>query len=339
MKVKEIIEKLNNYDKDLDVKFLREEWTETCDFNSLKLADKKVGVITTGLGKNYFLENIKDLKDEPSVLHICAYPIPLSLVKKIAEHCEKLIVIEEGYPFLEEQLRGLLDNSLDIKGKLDGTLPRTGELNPDNVRIALGLEAKKTLASADSNIVSPRPPQLCKGCPHIDTYTTINEVTKEFDQSLVTSDIGCYALGALPPYKAIESIVCMGASVGMAKGAAEAGMFPVIATIGDSTFIHSGMTSLIDCVAGNPNMVLVIMDNYTVAMTGGQPTMIPSSSFQPLIEGLGVSKDRIYTIVPLAKNLEKNKETLLKAINQEGISVVFSVRECVETLKRRNRKK
>jgi indolepyruvate ferredoxin oxidoreductase alpha subunit len=131
-----------------------------------------------------------------------------------------------------------------------------------------------------------RPPQLCVGCPHDDTYRVIKEVQAELDESTVTSDIGCYALGALPPLSVPETIICMGASITAAKGAAEAGLKNVMAVIGDSTFLHSGMTGLVDCVAQNSDVTIIIVDNETTAMTGGQTTILPSSRLEGVIKGI-----------------------------------------------------
>ncbi|MCP5515037.1 MAG: indolepyruvate ferredoxin oxidoreductase [Spirochaetales bacterium] len=297
---------------------------------------KKYGVITTGLGKNYYLENMPELSDKPSHLHVGVYPIPEDKIKKLAQHAEKIIVIEEGYPFLESRLRGILKQPVEIEGKMDGKVPPTGELNPDNVRPALGLPVRKALAEVEQ--LPGRPPQLCQGCPHIDSYNAIKGALASYSESVVTSDIGCYALGALPPYSAIETIICMGASVGTAKGAAEAGLKPAVAVIGDSTFYHSGMTALVDAVAADTPMTLVILDNCIVAMTGGQETIVPTSKLESVIKGLGVDPAHIKTIVPLKKNHEENVEILKKEIAHEGLSVVLSVRECIEETKRRLKK-
>lgn len=317
-----------------------QEWTSKCNYNRISINKDftDYAVITTGLAKNYYEEILEEIGVTASHLHISAYPVSEAMLQEISKSAKDIYVLEEGYPFIEEKLRTPLATEQKIYGKLTGHFPRTGELNPDNIRKGFGL--KPLERHEDLGIQIPgRPPQLCAGCPHIDTYDLVNALVKEYDQSLVTSDIGCYALGALPPYKAIETIVCMGASVGMAKGASEAGMHPVIATIGDSTFLHSGMPSLIDAVNANANMTLIIMDNWTVGMTGGQPTMIDSSDFEPLIKGLGVDPNHIKTIIPLRKFHEENLQILREEVEYKGLSVIFSVRECVETLKKRSKAK
>ena len=309
-----------------------QEFTETCHHNVLTLSGR-LGVITTGIAKNYFAENREELKEAPSHLHIGAYPIPAGLVRQLAEAVDHLVILEEGYPYVERYLRGILPNKLKIDGKVNEAVPTSGELNPDNVRRALGLPARKG-AQIPGLELPARPPQFCRGCPHADTYTVIKEVIAELDASVVTSDIGCYALGALPPFQVPETIVDMGASVSMAKGASEAGAENVIAVIGDSTFLHSGVTPLMDAVAGKVDMTVVIVDNETVAMTGGQETLFPSSNLSKLVEGIGVKPDHVHVLNAHKKYNEENKEILRSELAYDGLSVIISVRECVETVKR-----
>ena len=297
---------------------------------------KKYGVITTGLGKNYYLENVPELADKPSHLHIGFYPFPAEKIRKLAEHVEKIIIIEEGYPFIEEKLRGILKQSVVIEGKLDKKIPLTGELNPDNVRPVLGLPERKCFPPVEGLV--PRPPQLCQGCSHVDSYAVINEVMSAYKESIVTSDIGCYALGAMPPYNAIETIVCMGASIGNAKGAAEAGLRPAVAVIGDSTFYHSGMTALIDAVGVNTPMTVVILDNGVVGMTGGQETILPSSKLEGVVKGLGVDPAHVKTVNPIPQNQAENVKILKEEIDYNGLSVVIFLRECIVDIKRRIKK-
>lgn len=312
--------------------------SEDSKYNELYINSgfKKYGIITTGLGKNYYLENAAELADKPSHLHIGFYPFPAEKIKKLADNVEKIIVIEEGYPFIEPKLRGILKQSVSIEGKIDKKIPQSGELNPDNIRPALGLAEKKSLAAVEK--LPGRPPQLCQGCPHIDSYNFIKDALSGYKESLVAADIGCYALGAMPPYSAIETIICMGASVGTAKGAAEAGLKPAVAVIGDSTFYHSGMTSLVDAVSANAPMTLVILDNCTVAMTGGQETILPSSKLESVVKGLGVNPAHIKTVVPLKKNHDENVKIFKEELAYEGLSVILSVRECIEETKRRLKK-
>ena len=230
-------------------------------------------------------------------------------------------------------MKALLGADYPVSGRLTGRLPRTGELNPDNVAAAFGLPGGPVHQPAVN--LAPRPPQLCQGCPHVDTYEAINLAVKDYPQHIVASDIGCYSLGALPPYNAIETIICMGASIGTAQGAAEAGLKPALAVIGDSTFYHSGLTGLVNAVAANAPITLIILDNSTVAMTGGQATILPSSKLYPLVIGLGADPEHVKTIVPVKKNLEENAAIIKKEMEYDGLSVIISVRECLEEAKRR----
>lgn len=321
---------------------------------------KDLAIITGGLGRNYFLENLSDYTEYsekhfpglglPSTLHIGTLPLPLASITKLAETADKILVIEEGQPFLEKQLRGVLPQQTQVVGKLTGLLPRAGELNPDLVRKALGLEPNKTVLSetaglADSCTELPgRPPQLCQGCPHMDSYTSLNNAVAALvekagkDNVTVNADIGCYALGGAAPLNAAESIVCMGASIGMARGASQAGVKYTFGVIGDSTFLHSGITNLVDCVATKTPVTVILLDNTIVAMTGCQPTMLPSSQFEPLIKGLGVEPEHIRVLATNPANREANTKVLIEEAEYRGVSVVIMVRECLEAFRIRNKK-
>jgi indolepyruvate ferredoxin oxidoreductase alpha subunit len=315
------------------------EYTESCAHNPLKLNDdwKGLGVITTGIARNYYMEAAEDIKDAPSHLHIGAYPMPVGKIRKLVNHVDRVLILEEGYPYVERALRGVLPIEKDILGKENGRVPIEGELNPDLVRAALGLDIPEGITL--SNVSLPnRPPQLCQGCPHGDAYNAIKEALSEYEQTMVTSDIGCYTLGALPPYSAIESCVCMGASVGMAKGAAEAGFHPVVAVIGDSTFLHSGVTPLMDAATADANMTLVILDNETVAMTGTQPTVLPSSRLETLIPGVGVDPEHFHVLDAHPKKARENTDILKREIAHEGLSVIIMVRTCLEEARKKKKK-
>jgi indolepyruvate ferredoxin oxidoreductase alpha subunit len=188
-----------------------------------------------------------------------------------------------------------------------------------------------------------RPPQLCQGCPHGDSYETIKKVVAELDSApnhpsvAVLSDIGCYSLGATPPYEVPETIVCMGASVGMARGAAEAGIPYAIGIIGDSTFIHSGITGLIDAVSADTPMTLIILDNSIVAMTGCQETMVSSDKLKALILGLGVKPEHLLELEAKRQLLDENAARLKAEVEYRGLSVVIFRRECLEAFRKRQK--
>ena len=304
--------------------------SEETGMNPLTLeSHAKTGVITSGLAYNYFMENRPEMVGAVSHLHVGFYPIPEEKIRTLAASVEKLVILEEGVPFIERFIRGVLPQNREIAGKLDGAAPLTGELNPDNVRPVLGLEPRAFAAAVDSDL-SRRPPQLCKGCPHEDTYSFITEARAAFDDSVCTSDIGCYALGALPPYSACETIICMGASITAAKGAAEAGSPAVCAVIGDSTFFHSGMTGLVDCVSHRAPVTVVIVDNETVGMTGGQETILPSSRLEKVVLGLGIEKEHFHVVHAHRKEHASNVEIMKKELAYRGPSVIIAARDCIE---------
>ncbi|MCM1319466.1 MAG: thiamine pyrophosphate-dependent enzyme [Muribaculaceae bacterium] len=293
-------------------------------------ADKSKGIIANGIAYNYLMECFPEGCPFP-VLKISQYPLPMGLISKMANECESLLVIEEGQPFIEERLRGLLGTPLPVYGKLSGTLPRTGELNPDCVREALGLKPLESKGA--SQVVMPRPPALCQGCSHRDVYTALNATLKEYKDPKVFGDIGCYTLGWLSPFNAIDSVVDMGASISMAKGAADAGQFPSIAIIGDSTFTHSGMTPLLDAINENTNMVAVISDNLTTGMTGGQDSQ-GTGKLEQICIGLGLDPKHVVTIDALPKTHEQMMEIFRNEIEYKGTSVVICRRECIQTARR-----
>jgi indolepyruvate ferredoxin oxidoreductase alpha subunit len=260
------------------------------------------------------------------------------MIGRLFDHVKTVLVAEEGYPFIETAVRGLFGvPGKTLIGKLSGHLPLSGELSPEILRPALGL---KPLKKYDLGGFKPaaRPPQLCAGCPHADTFNALNKALEGFPKNNVFSDIGCYTLGAYPPYSAVQTCVCMGASVSMAKGGAEAGIHPSVAVIGDSTFGHSGLTPLLEAAAANTDMTVFILDNSTVAMTGGQPSFASGERLLKMIEGLGVAREHIRVIEPLPKNLEKNAGIIKEEIDHRGLSVIIAVRECLEEAKKKRRR-
>ena len=298
-----------------------------------------LGIIDSGIAYNYVQEALAQQDDtNVGLLKVSQYPLPKKLVRQLLDSCEKVMVVEEGQPFIEEQVRGVFE-SQNIFGRLTGELPRTGELTPDCVKQALAqLSIVNSQLSTDnvfaaSPIVAPRPPQLCQGCGHRDVYTALNEVLKEFENPRVFGDIGCYTLGFLPPYRAIHSCVDMGASITMAKGASDAGQWPAVAIIGDSTFTHSGMTGLLDAVNENADITVIISDNLTTAMTGGQDSA-GTNKFEAICRGLGVADEHLHVVVPLPKNMPEITQIIRDEINYHGVSVIIPRRECIQTFKR-----
>ena len=292
---------------------------------------KDTGIITCGIAYNYLLENTGDIKKKFNLLSIATYPVDKKMVEKLVSSCDRVLVLEEGFPFIEEQLRGILDRDVKVQGRLDGTVPRDGELNPAIVAKALGMRLPKLREVP--HLVQQRPPSFCKGCGHADVYTALREALKESGPGRVFSDIGCYTLGALPPFNMVNSCVDMGASVTMAIGAADAGLSPAVAVIGDSTFTHSGMTGLLDAVVKNAPITVIISDNSTTGMTGGQKSQA-TGRLESICLGLGVSRDHLKIIIPLRKNHEENVSVMKEELAYKGVSVILARRECIQTATR-----
>ena len=292
------------------------------------------GIIASGIAYNYVHEAAPAGKFP--LLKLSQYPLPAKQIRELAAHCSRILVVEDGQPFVEEQVRALLGAGYPVCGRLTGDLPRTGELTPDCVAAALGVPCGPAFAPARN--LAPRPPQLCQGCGHRDVYTALNQVAAEYPDARIFGDIGCYTLGALPPFRAIDTCVDMGASITMAKGAADAGVYPAIAVIGDSTFTHSGMTGLLDAVNDGSDITVIISDNLTTAMTGGQDSA-GTHKFEAICLALGVEREHLHVVVPLPANMPEITRILREEINYHGVSVIIPQRECMQTLGRKLRQK
>ena len=296
--------------------------------------DRSLGIIASGIAFNYVMECFPTGCPYP-VLKVSQYPLPKKLVRRMLNECERVLVVEEGQPFIEDMVRGVAEMP-NVKGRLDATLPRTGELNPDVVKKALGMEVGQCFDPCAD--VAPRPPALCQGCGHRDVYAALNEVLREYKEPRVFGDIGCYTLGFLPPFRAIHSCVDMGASITMAKGAADAGQWPAVAVIGDSTFTHSGMTGLLDAINENADITVIISDNLTTGMTGGQDSA-GTNKFEAICRGLGLSDEHLKVVVPLPKNMPEITQIIRDELNYHGTSVIIPRRECMQTLQRHLKQK
>ena len=317
---KELLKKQEYFDKE----------SEEAGFNKyFEGKDKSLGIITSGIAYNYLMENYPDRNIPFPLLKISQYPLPKNLIEKICFECEKILVIEEGAPLIEEILKGILSKGIVVKGKLDGTLPRDGELNPNLIAVALGM--KDSVGKDIPSLVAPRPPSLCAGCPHIDSYLDLNSVLEQFTKGRVFADIGCYTLGALPPYNSVNSCVDMGASITMAKGAADAGLIPAVAVIGDSTFTHSGITGLLDAVNDDSPITVFILDNATTGMTGGQLSSA-TGKIEDICKGVGVNKEHIHIINPMKRYHEENMKIIQDELDYKGVSVIIPRRECIQTI-------
>lgn len=316
-----------------------QEASENSPFNSYADApDHSLGIVVSGIAYNYLNEIFPGGVPFP-VVKISQYPVPGRMIARLASECDAIMVIEEGQPLIERMLRGTLDRGGKVFGKLSGELERTGELTPDLVREALvkvkgEIEGMRVYeAHGESKVTMPRPPALCQGCGHRDVYAALNGALQEFESPKVFGDIGCYTLGFLAPFNAIDTVLDMGASITMAKGAADAGQHPSVAIIGDSTFTHSGMTGLLDAINENTPMTVIISDNLTTGMTGGQDSQ-GTGKIEDICRGLGADPAHVRTIDALPKNVEEMKKLFREEIDYPGLSVIVSRRECIQTARR-----
>lgn len=301
--------------------------------------DTRLGILASGIAYNYVCECFGEDGCPFPMLKISQYPLPRTMVATLADACDAILVVEEGQPVIEQSLRGLLDRGVKVYGKLDGILPRDGELTPDSVAVGL---AKLLPEMADrlilperaaaSNVVA-RPPALCQGCGHRDVYAALNAALGEFESPKVFGDIGCYTLGWLAPFNAIDTCLDMGASITMAKGAADAGQRPAVAIIGDSTFTHSGMTGLLDAINENSPVTVIISDNLTTGMTGGQDSQ-GTGKIEEICLGLGTDPAHLRTIDSLPRKVEEMKQLFAEEFAYEGLSVIVARRECIQTARR-----
>ncbi|MCK4965131.1 MAG: indolepyruvate ferredoxin oxidoreductase subunit alpha, partial [Dehalococcoidia bacterium] len=254
-------------------------YVEDFPLNEMLLADRKLGVVSSGIAYQYAREVFKDAS---FLKLVTTYPIPANLIRRFAQEVERVVVVEELDPYLEDEVRRL---GIAVSGK--EFIPIIGELNPEiveNGAIQAGIVPASAKPSPQSSSPAPqlpaRRPQLCAGCPHVATEFVLRKLGfhtagsgKELKEGelIVTSDIGCYTLGVYPPLAALDTCACMGASIGQALGLEKAGVpNKVVAVLGDSTFMHSGITGLIDVVYNQGSTTVIILDNQTTAMTGHQ---------------------------------------------------------------------
>ena len=309
-----------------------EEFAETFRLNTMEWNSRKIGIVTSGISYQY----AKEVFPEASILKLgMIFPLPRKLIEWFCDGVEKIYVIEELEPFLEEQLRifGVKNphGVSDIVGK--DAIPNIFELSPDILRnVLLGKDGRASFESEVS--IPPRPPVMCPGCPHSGVYFVLHKL-----KAVVTGDIGCYTLGALHPFNALDTTFCMGAGIGNAFGMGKVHRDTmgkkVVAVIGDSTFLHSGVAALIDIVFNKGITTVILMDNSTTGMTGHQqhPGMgktvrnldTNAINYEVLIHAIGVKHIRV--VDPY--DLEVTEKSIKEALALEEPAVVISRRPCV----------
>ena len=304
-----------------------EEYSNNSPLNRVEWNDSKIGIITSGVAYTYSKEVFGD---KANYLKIgFSYPLPMKMIKEFADKVETLYVIEELEPFIEDQMKIA---GIDCIGK--DKIPNIGELNPDIIEKSLLGKEAKTIEIDSSKIVN-RPPTLCSGCPHRGFFYQLGKKKNV----VVTGDIGCYTLGFAEPLNAIDSVICMGASISMGHGAQKAfeknGVDKrVVSVIGDSTFMHTGINSLLDVAFNGGNTVNVILDKRITAMTGHQEN--PGTGFtlqgdptnqvniEKLVGAIGI--DHVVTINPL--KLDEVDKALEDAFEYDGPSVIITRWPC-----------
>ena len=295
--------------------------------------DRRVGFVTSGPAYMH----VRETFPEAPVLKLgFSYPLPFALVRKLADQCDRLVVVEEVEPLIENEIKA---QGIAALGK--DLLPRIGELSPNVLQPAiarlLGEAVAETPVAAPMQVF-PRPPTMCVACPHLGVYYTLAQLRNV----TVSGDIGCYTLGFGQPWNALDSCISMGASMGMAhgldKGRSDAEKDKkIVAVIGDSTFMHMGMQGLLNIVYNRGNVTVLLLDNRAVGMTGGQNN--PGNGrgihgeetirvdFATLVKALGVADERVHVVDPY------ELPTLFKTLRQETKipepSVIITSRPCV----------
>ncbi len=312
------------------------KYSENFKYNTIEMNDKKLGIITSGISYQY----AKEVFPDASFLKLgMSFPFPSDLTKKFIDSVDEVLIIEEGDDFIEGYVKQLGIQNKKITGK--DVLPFHGEMLPEVLRKYILNETKEERI-VDMGVVPDRPPVLCAGCPHMGIFDAIKK-----QKLTVNGDIGCYTLAALPPWDSMDTCICMGASISAQSGFNNSGIDPNtnISVIGDSTFIHSGITSLIDMVYNQRNATVVILDNRITGMTGqqqnpttgltlqGDPTV--DMDIEAICKAIGVKwVQRVdnYDIKATAKALRAARKF-------EGVSVLITTQPCVLTKEVRAQKK
>ncbi len=304
------------------------EFSNQTPINYVENGSINIGIIANGISYNY----AKELLPDAHFFKIgFSYPMPVEKIREFAGQLDKVVIIEELEPFMEEELKAA---GVKIEGKK--YFPREGEFNLDIVEEGLKkaefIKKSKDKVIFDSVDVPKRPPALCPGCPHRPIFDILHSHKNIF----ITGDIGCYTLGSLPPLSAMHTTICMGASLSVGIGASKIETKEkIVSIIGDSTFFHTGIQPLIDAYVNKANMTIIILDNRITAMTGGQPD--PSSGFNLAnenFEAINIAKlakaigiKRVFEVDQY--DYEKTKQILDAEIEKDGLSVIIALRPCV----------
>ena len=301
------------------------KFVESFPENKMEINNPDVGIITAGMPYNY----AKDVFPNFSYLKLgMVYPLPEKLIRDFASKVKKLYVVEELDPYLEDQIKAM---GVAVTGK--DIFPYTNEFDPGIVKNAI-IQDMQGIASPYKEALAPRPPNLCPGCPHRGLFYALKK-----SKAYVHGDIGCYTLSYLKPLEGLHSCICMGASIGMAHGMSKAlkerGKGKVVGVIGDSTFLHSGITPLMNMAYNNSDALIIILDNSTTAMTGMQEhpgtgyTLLGKEAkkvnLNVLVSALGIQNIKV--IDP--NNLLETQNAIKEELATQGPSVIIAQRPCV----------
>jgi indolepyruvate ferredoxin oxidoreductase alpha subunit len=321
------------------------EISESSDYNQIS-GSGGWGVVCNGVSANYVVDALKELgiADRTRVLRLgMTNPLPVRRIQDFLSSCEKVLIVEEGEPFMEEAVKAAAQEAglmVPIRGKGEGVFSRLYEFDPAMVRrtlasyfgIAYTPPAKLDLSDVPE--IPSRPPNLCPGCSHRATFYAVKKAAEGMD-TIYPTDIGCYTLGFLPPLSMADFVICMGSSVSTSCGFSKATDQKVVAFIGDSTFFHSGITGLINAVHNRHNFTLVILDNGITAMTGHQPNPgvemshlkmegYTRVSIEAIVRAAGV--EHVTLIQPY--KVKKSIAAIRQALEHQGVSVVIAQEMC-----------
>ena len=312
------------------------DYIEQSNLNYILPGEGKIGLIVIGVSFNYLMESLQSLNIKPPVLKIgISHPLPKNTILSFIKELEKVIVIEELEPVVENDVKIIItENQLNLKVYGKNLFPRTGEFSTDLVIDILSKFFRINITKEQSNPVSipVRMPLLCAGCPHRSTFYAIKKVTR--GKAIFPSDIGCYTLGFSRPLQTVDTCISMGASFGIACGFAKSVKEPIVATLGDSTFFHAGIPPLINAKYNHSKIVAVILDNLTTAMTGHQPhpgTQLTAMgdpanpvSIEKLIAGMDIPVEVVDAI-----NVKSIEEALKRGLESEQVYAIVSRGPCV----------
>ncbi len=322
---------------------------EESRFNQVS-GNGKLGIVASGVSVCYVEDALMELKAENDVRFLklgFTFPYPVSLLKELIKQVDEILVVEELEPFLEDEIKILckdLGRDIPVYGKASGHFSRMYEFDPLMVKRAISnclgrrLKEREQVDLSKIPVLPMRPPTLCQGCPHRETYNAVKEALRELGQeekAIYPTDIGCYTLGLLPPIQMADYLLCMGSSVGSSSGFSVATDHKIVSFIGDSTFFHSGLSSLASAYHNEHKFCLVILDNSTTAMTGHQPNPgieirppgyeRPRIPIEEAVKGLGIKN--VYKVNPYKK---KEAVSLFKEVlSKNELSVVIAQAPCI----------